>query len=158
GGRLSSVVDVKTRQPDTQSFQLEGEIGLISAKILTEIPVLKGKSGLMFAARGTYIDKIARIFVDKNELESFSFSDAQIKYIHQFNKNNKVVFNYFTDRDDYYFYDRLKTVKDVYTLSEQTWKNQIFSADYSLKLNEKLQTRFFAGFSRYNMHLKNKQE
>ena len=158
GGRLSSVVDVKTRQPNTQSFQLEGEIGLISAKILTEIPVLKGKSGLMFAARGTYIDKIARIFVDKNELESFSFYDIQVKYSHQFNKNNKFVFNYFTDRDDYYFYDRLKTVKDVYTLSEQTWENQVLSANYSLKLNEKLQTRFFAGFSRYNMYLNNKQE
>src|SRR5690606_11487962 len=26
------------------------------------------------------------------------------------------------------------------------------------KLNEKLQTRFFAGFSRYNMYLNNKQE
>src|SRR5690606_30004896 len=86
------------------------------------------------------------------------FYDAQIKYIHQFNKNNKVVFNYFTDRDDYYFYDRLKTVKDVYTLSEQTWENQVLSANYSLKLNEKLQTRFFAGFSRYNMYLNNKQE
>lgn len=158
GGRLSSVVDVKTRQPNTQSFQLEGEIGLISAKILTEIPVLKGKSGLIFAARSTYIDKIARIFVDKNELESFSFYDAQIKYNHEFNKKNKLVINYFTDRDDYYFYDRLKTVKDVFTLSKQTWTNQVLSADYSLKLYKNIQTRLFAGFSRYNMYLENKQE
>ena len=158
GGRLSSVVDVKTRQPNTQSFQLDGEIGLISAKILTEIPVLKGKSGLIFAARSTYIDKIARIFVDKNELESFSFYDAQIKYIHEFNKKNKLVFNYFTDRDDYYFYDRLKTVKDVFTQSKQTWTNQVLSANYSLILNEKIQTRFFAGLSRYKMQLENKQE
>ncbi|MGC9354876.1 MAG: TonB-dependent receptor plug domain-containing protein, partial [Mariniphaga sp.] len=158
GGRLSSVIDVKTKQPGNQSLQLEGEIGLISGKMLAEVPVIKGKSALMAAVRGTYIDKIARMFADKNNFESFNFYDTQVKWHHKFNEKNQITVNYFADCDTYYFYEKTGKQNDIFTLDKQIWQNRVFSADCRLKLNEKLETRFFIGSTQYEMNLNEKHE
>ena len=55
GGRLSSVLDIKTKDGNNKRIAGSGEISLISSKMLIEGPT--GNGGWLFAARRTYIDK-----------------------------------------------------------------------------------------------------
>ena len=55
GGRLSSVLDIKTKDGNNKRIAGSGEISLISSKMLIEGPIANG--GWLFAARRTYIDK-----------------------------------------------------------------------------------------------------
>jgi len=55
GGRLSSVLDIKTKDGNNKHIAGSGEISLISSKMLLEGPTANG--GWLFAVRRTYIDK-----------------------------------------------------------------------------------------------------
>ena len=153
GGRLWSGVGVETKETNLGSLAIEGEIGFISTKIFAEIPVVKRKTALMIAVRGTYIDKIAKVFVEKDNFESYNFHDMQAKWFIQFNKKNKITFNYFTDSDKYYFYDRTGKQRDIYTRDEQIWENRILNFNYRFEPNKYFRTSFFAGLTGYEMQL-----
>jgi hypothetical protein len=82
GGRLSSVVDVSSRDGNRHKFSGSGGIGFVASRITLEGPIKKDKSSFIFSARRTYVD---------------TFTD----------KLNKKLENK-TDYDpipDYYFYD-----------------------------------------------------
>ena len=153
GGRLSSVVDVKTRAPNFKDFSLEGEIGIISAKLLSEIPVVKEKSSLMIAVRTTYLDKIAKLFVDTEDYESYNFYDTQIKWSTKIKDNNLLTINGFYDRDNYYIFNKTGKQKDIYSRDEQIWSNRFLSANYKATLKNNGTANFFIGYSGYDMRL-----
>jgi hypothetical protein len=56
GGKLSSLVSIKTKKPSFNDFVGSYSLGLISAKAYAEIPIIKSKSGLMISARRSYFD------------------------------------------------------------------------------------------------------
>jgi hypothetical protein len=63
GGRLSSVLDVRQRSGSTESFRVQGGIGLISSRLLLEGPI--GKNGLgsyLIAGRRSYGDLFLPLF------------------------------------------------------------------------------------------------
>ena len=158
GGRLSSVVNVKTLEPDFENFDLEGELGVISAKLMTQIPIVKNKSTLMLAARGTYIDQISKLLFGKDDFESVGFYDMQAKLTIQSNYKNRLVLNVFLDHDTYYKYNRTGKQKEDYIHDEQNWGNRFFSIDYERKFSNRGSTRFFAGNSFYEMEMKSIHE
>lgn len=82
GGRLSSVVDVKTRDGDNTKNVVSGGIGLISSRVTIEGPLLGDKASYMIGGRRTYFDIFTR----------------------QINKANENKINY-NPIPDYYFYD-----------------------------------------------------
>jgi len=46
GGRASSVLDVTLANPSMDSFSLEGGIGLVSSRILMDLPIVKNELGI----------------------------------------------------------------------------------------------------------------
>ena len=56
GGRLSSVLDVTTRDGNNSQFKGDFSIGLITSKLAIEGPIVKNKLSFMLAARRTYMD------------------------------------------------------------------------------------------------------
>lgn len=60
GGRLSSILDVRTRPTYTDKVEGEGSVGLLSSKLTVRTPIKKNKMGLMISGRRTYIDQIIR--------------------------------------------------------------------------------------------------
>jgi hypothetical protein len=100
GGRLSSVVDVKTRDGDNQKNVVSGGIGLISSRVTAEGPLLGDKATYLIGGRRTYFDIFTR----------------------QINRANENKINY-NPIPDYYFYDLngkityRPTTKDKITLS-----------------------------------------
>ena len=75
-GRLSSVLDVKTRS-GSPDFGVMGQISLLSSKLLVEGPLPVEGSSFLVGARRTYADKVIETF-SSNELPYY-FADAVAK-------------------------------------------------------------------------------
>ena len=47
GGRISSLLEVETLDADPDQFKIRGGIGIVSSKLTTEVPLIKGKNLLI---------------------------------------------------------------------------------------------------------------
>jgi len=56
GGRLSSVLDISTKDGNNRTFGGNASFGLITSKLFLEGPIVPGKLSFMFAGRRTYMD------------------------------------------------------------------------------------------------------
>ena len=56
GGRISSVLDISTKDGNNRSFGGNASFGLITSKLFLEGPIVPGKLSFMVAGRRTYMD------------------------------------------------------------------------------------------------------
>ena len=80
GGRLSSVIDVRTNDGDMQKYHGTLSIGLLTSKINLEGPIVKGKTSFNISARRSYVDLIAKPFMPDDEEYSYYFYDININF------------------------------------------------------------------------------
>lgn len=64
GGRLSSVLDVATRDGNNSQFKGNFSIGLITSRFEVEGPIVRDKLSFMLAGRRTYMDLFLPLFGD----------------------------------------------------------------------------------------------
>ncbi|MBN1925528.1 MAG: TonB-dependent receptor plug domain-containing protein [Prolixibacteraceae bacterium] len=81
GGRISSVIDVKSIDPKLHTFSGDAEIGLLTSKATLQIPLIKGKSSLLISGRISYIDKLAKLFQPKDQFQTFNYYDFYGKWV-----------------------------------------------------------------------------
>ncbi len=63
GGRLGSVLDVRLRDGNDQELGGQGQVSLLSSRLLVEGPIVPGEASFLISGRRTYIDVIARPFI-----------------------------------------------------------------------------------------------
>ena len=56
GGRLSSVLDVRQKEGNSERFAAQGGIGLLSSRLTVEGPLVKQKASFMVSGRRSYFD------------------------------------------------------------------------------------------------------
>ncbi|HOY27916.1 MAG TPA: carboxypeptidase-like regulatory domain-containing protein [Flavobacteriales bacterium] len=64
GGRTSSVLDITMKDGNDKEFHGQGGIGLISSRLTLEGPIVKDRSSFVVSARRTYIDVLAKPFIN----------------------------------------------------------------------------------------------
>ncbi|WP_239970519.1 TonB-dependent receptor [Confluentibacter citreus] len=100
GGRLSSVIDISTKEGNKEKLSGEGSIGPVTGNLSIETPIVKGKSSLMMGVRATYSDWILKSISEESiKNSSASFYDGVIKYEDSINSNNKLQITSYTSRD-----------------------------------------------------------
>ncbi|MCD7935947.1 MAG: TonB-dependent receptor [Tannerellaceae bacterium] len=134
GGRLSSVVDIQTKEGNKQEFKGSATIGILAAKANIEGPLIKDKTSFTLSVRRTYID----LFMDQitkwiNQAdESISnenkynlfFYDINAKLHHQLSNKTSMYVMFYNGQD------KLKTQygnREGYSgeyevLTNQDWK------------------------------------
>ena len=65
GGRISSVMDIKVKNPYSEKLELNGGIGLLSSRLKITTPILKDKLLMSAAIRGGFTDFLFPIFVKR---------------------------------------------------------------------------------------------
>jgi len=83
GGRLSSVLDIKMNDGNSQDYEVSGGIGLISAKLNVEGPIQKDKASFLVTGRRTYADMFLKLSNDtvlKNSRLYFYDLNAKVNY------------------------------------------------------------------------------
>ena len=100
GGRLSSVLDVRQKDGNSQRFSGDGGIGLLSTRLLLEGPLVKDKVSFMLAGRRSYQDVFFGLS-DNPELSNTKlyFYDFNGKVSWEINPHNKVYLSAYYGRD-----------------------------------------------------------
>lgn len=134
GGRLSSVLDIETKNADFEKIQLSGGLGLFSSKMTVEVPLKKNKTSLLLSGRGAYPDWLLKQVknIDVRKSSAF-FYDFNGKLTHLLGAGSSISLSH------YQSFDRLRFADDfgfewANTTTSLQWK-QILSPTFSLELN-----------------------
>ncbi|WP_452603090.1 TonB-dependent receptor [Pontimicrobium sp. MEBiC06410] len=140
GGRLSSVFDIKSKEPNYEKFSGEGAIGPITGSLNLQTPIVKDKISITTAARATYSGWILRS-LDEESLKNSeaSFYDGIVKYNHKINENNEF------QATGYYSNDRFSITSD----SIFSYNNALVSLKWNHRFNDKQKAEIIAVNSQY---------
>jgi outer membrane cobalamin receptor len=100
GGRISSVLDVRMKEGNTQKIKGSAGIGLISSRLTIEGPIIKDKMSFSISARRTYADLMLLFSKDTVAQNSkVYFYDLNAKLNYQINQNNRIFLSGYFGRD-----------------------------------------------------------
>lgn len=102
GGRLSSILDVRTRDGNNKEFEGEAGIGLLASSISLEGPIKKNESSYLISARRSYVDLFLRAADNENLVY---FYDVNAKVNWRANNKNRFFLSLYSGRDDFSFGD-----------------------------------------------------
>ncbi len=161
GGRLSSVIDISMKEGNASSFQGEGAVGTVAAKLTLEGPIGKsGKTSFLVSGRRTYLDAfvvpLARI-TDSNRILSYNFWDLNAKVNHVLTGKDRLFFSVYSGRDRLQdeFSNTLISVartEDINELTGINWGNITAAARWNHIYSPKLFGNTTATFSRYRFN------
>ncbi|HEY5745437.1 MAG TPA: carboxypeptidase-like regulatory domain-containing protein [Chryseolinea sp.] len=104
GGRLSSILNVRTRSLIPEKTGVSGDVGILASRLFIEQPIVKKKLSFWVAGRRTYIDKVVRL---TGERLPYFFYDLNGKILWKPSANDNVEFSYYHGEDLLdYFRDR----------------------------------------------------
>lgn len=104
GGRISSVLDVNSREGNNKKLTGSLGVGLLTAKGHIEGPIGK-KTTFIAGARATYSDWLLSMLPEDSEYNdgSASFYDVTAGITHKFNEKNSIHINGYWSVDDFRF-------------------------------------------------------
>ena len=141
GGRLSSVLDVHTREGNTKKFSGSGGISPITGRLSFEGPIIKDKTSFVVGLRSTYSGWLLRQ-LDAKDLKnsSGSFNDITANISHRINDNNNLYISAYRS-------------KDRFTLNNDTaysYRDENAAVKWKHLFNNRLYGVLTAGVSHYN--------
>lgn len=100
GGRLSSVVELITKDGDLQKYHVEVGTGLIASHVGLEGPIIKDKLGFFVTARSSHLTEIMRLArVDDNF--SYRFYDVNTKLQWKLTDKHRLFFSFYSGSDNF---------------------------------------------------------
>ena len=142
GGRVSSILEVQTREGNQEKMKVFAGVSPVSAKFGFDGPLTK-KTTILFAARGANPNYLLKMFPSNDIKKSRSyFYDANLKINHKINQSNSLYFSSYFSKDGfkfpfdttYQYTNSLGTLKWSHVFSNSFSAN--FSAIYSQYQNK----------------------
>ena len=100
GGRLSSVLDVTSREGNSKKSQVSGGIGLLTSRLTLEGPMNKGKTNYILSGRTTYSDWLLAKVPDKTYQNSkASFHDVSLNITHTISEKDRLYITGYLSND-----------------------------------------------------------
>ncbi len=128
GGRLSSVIDISTKEANMEKFSGEGNIGPVTGNLLVETPIVKDKMSVLAGGRATYSDWVLKAISEESIKNSkANFYDAVVKYNYKINEKNNL------QATAYYSNDEFSITSD----SIYNYSNRIASIKWDHKFDDK---------------------
>ncbi|MBT1704847.1 TonB-dependent receptor [Chryseosolibacter indicus] len=100
GGRLSSIVDVRTKDGNNKCYEVNGGIGTLASRVAIEGPIVKDKSSFIVSGRRSYADLFLRAAGEDNIVY---FYDINAKVNLKYNNNNRFFLSFYNGRDVFKF-------------------------------------------------------
>ena len=106
GGRLSSVLDVETKDGNTKKLSGTAGIGLLTSKLTLEGPLIKDKTSFVVSGRTTYSNWLLRNLRNSQYGDAkASFYDVNAHLSHSFNAKNQLFLTAYTSNDKFQLND-----------------------------------------------------
>jgi hypothetical protein len=142
GGRVSSVLDIRSKDGSFDKWNGNVGIGMITTNIMMNGPLRKEKTSLATSFRSSYSNWLVHsIRTDYADLRNSSvfFYDGTIKLTHLINERTKLSFTGYSSKDAFQL-----TGDSTYQ-----WSNQQVSVRLDHQFTSKLSSEFVAGTSTY---------
>lgn len=162
GGRLSSVVDVRTREGDFQKYHGLFSIGLLDGRVQFEGPIIKDKTSFNIGLRRSWLDvltePVSLIISGIEELRfriKYAFWDLNANITHKFSENNRLSLNIYGGRDAAKFsqsriFDEYDDYYNMYDMGYGLeWGNFVTSLNWDYRFSGNHEASVKAYFSRY---------
>jgi TonB dependent receptor/CarboxypepD_reg-like domain/TonB-dependent Receptor Plug Domain len=140
GGRASSVLDVRVKEGNFEKWSIQGGLGPLSSRLLFDGPLVKGKTSLIFGARGSMSDFYLGYFPNPALQKSKAdFYDVNFKLTHKLSENQRISVSGYVSHDGFKFASDTLYSWQTKTLNFQhhaLWRNwshhfTAFVSDYS---------------------------
>ena len=109
GGRMSSVVDVETREGNMQEYHGSVSLGLIDGRIQVEGPIVKGSTSFNLGLRRSWLDVVTIPAIwyanskngeDQTVGGGYAMWDINARLTHRFAPGNTLNFSFYTGADN----------------------------------------------------------
>jgi len=150
GGRLSSVLDVSMRSGSMDELKVSGGVGLYSARLMVEGPIINESTSFLLSGRGAASGIIFAIAGRNRDMMRISlpadvygssarYYDTNANITHRLNNNNTLSLSYYGS-SDFFRLDR-----DF----GYSWGNQVGSFKWSSSISDNLFSEFSAAKNQY---------
>lgn len=147
GGRISSVLDIRSREGNMKKYTGSASIGLLTSRLTVEGPTVKDKGAIMLGARTTYSDWLLKQLPEKSGYRdgSAEFHDLNLGITHNFNSKNTVFINGYYSKDNFRFQQN----------EQYDYRNANASAKWRHVFTPKLTGTFVTGYDHYDYTTRN---
>ena len=147
GGRLSSVIDIRTKDGNMKKLGFSGSIGPYTSDVSFEGPFKKDKSSFFISGRRSNLNWLILSNTSKKNLK-VNFYDINAKVNYKVSNNDRLFLTLYGGNDDY---SRVATTA-VRTFGI-SWNNVLGTFRWNHIFNNKLFSNTTAYFSNYNYYL-----
>lgn len=161
GGRLSSVIDIRTKDGNMSKWQGNAAIGVLSINGFIEGPIIRDKASIFISVRRSLLDLWTLPFSDvkadvgnsKNRWGYF-FYDFNLKTNYIINKTNKLYLSVYNGQDKNFIQSALEDKTDSSTIKQTSkndsgWGNTMASVRWNKILSNKLFGNFTTAYTQY---------
>lgn len=148
GGRISSVLDIQSKDGDPARWQGKAGIGLMTSNVMVEGPLAKDRTTLVASFRTTYsnwlVHSIRTDYADLSD-SKVHFYDLSAKLAHRLNDDSKLSLSTYMSSDAFRLFGD----------STYRWNNLAISAKFDHQFSDVLSSEIVAGVSRYGYRVEN---
>ncbi len=171
GGRLSSVLDIHTKDGNVNRLSGHAEIGLLTARASLEGPIVKEKGSFFVSARRSFLNWYTRPISQREKAEQgvdgetlYEFYDINAKLNYSLSPKDKVYLSFYRGNDNFRntgfqsdsfsFYsnsweDTLRIRYDNWYGEELRWGNTVSSARWNHIFGDKLFSNTTLTYTRF---------
>lgn len=148
GGRLSSILDVRMKEGNIKQYELNGGIGTIFSRFAVEGPLLKDRSSFILAGRRSYIDVLAKPFLNEDlDGVGLYFYDLTFKTNYYISDKDRIYLSAYLGRDNFKFDaeqgfnwgNKTATIRWNHLFNDRIFSNTTFFVsdyDYAFEVGE----------------------
>lgn len=139
GGRLSSVLDISSREGNKKDFTGSAGIGLLTSRLNIEGPLIKDKTSFIVGGRTTYANWLLQDLPAQYKNSRASFYDLNLNISHHINKNNDLYLTGYLSQDNF----------NLNNDTTYSYGNKNASLKWKHIFNNRFYSTYAAGYDRY---------
>ncbi len=112
GGRITSVLDVKVKNPYVEKTKVSGGLGLVSSRLNVETPLIKDKLLLNIGGRGGFTGFLLPLMSERLKDTKTNFYDGTMKLLYLPTENDQISLTGFYSKD-FYQLDLISQVENI---------------------------------------------
>lgn len=150
GGRLSSIIDIRTNDGDMQHYHGSFTIGLLTSHLHFEGPLWKNRTSFIISARRSYLDCFLPFLMPENERGGYNLYDMNAKLNHRFSGQDRIFLSFYKGKDHvYYKYKDEDNFKQTHD-----WGNLLLNARWNHVFTSQLFSNTSLTYSKYTFDIK----
>lgn len=152
GNRLSSILDVRTRDGNKKAMHGRAMISLISWKLSLEGPLVKNRTSYFVSVRRLPYDLLVKgvsyLSTDGEDYGGYTFYDINVKLNHHLSDRDQISASLYTGDDVFGFTSRYDGEKEKVHLG---WGNQMGALKWSRRWSDRWFNHSVLSYTRYRL-------